>query len=131
MIYSLLSNTLAGELVKVDWYERHRACVWLGPMTIGELVATPSREKGMGGSNRGRYSNPAMDAKLEEAMRTVDDKKREALLQEASRLVRTDFGILPLHFELSVWAMRKDLTYQARADQATLAQFVKPTTVTR
>ena len=45
------------------------------------LAATPSREKGMGGTNRGRYSNPAMDAKLEEAMRTVDDKKREALLQ--------------------------------------------------
>jgi peptide/nickel transport system substrate-binding protein len=95
------------------------------------LVATPSREKGMGGTNRGRYSNPAMDAKLEEAMRTVDDKKREALLQEAARLVRADFGILPLQFEMSVWAMRKDLSYVARADQATLAQFVRPTAVTR
>lgn len=95
------------------------------------LVATPSREKGMGGSNRGRYSNPAMDAKLEEALRTVDDKKREALLQEAGRLVRADFGILPLQFELSVWAMRRDLSYAARADQATLAQFVRPTVVVR
>ena len=95
------------------------------------LVATPSREKGMGGTNRGRYSNPAMDAKLEQALRTVDDKKREALLQEASRLVRDDFGILPVQFELSVWAMRKDFTYKARADQATLAQFVEPTVVTR
>jgi peptide/nickel transport system substrate-binding protein len=90
------------------------------------LAATPSREKGMGGTNRGRYSNPAMDAKLDEALRTVDDKKREALLQEASRLVISDYGILPLHFELSVWAMRKGLTYTGRADQATLAQFVKP-----
>ncbi len=95
------------------------------------LLATPSREKGMGGSNRGRYSNPAMDARLEEAMRTVDDKKREALLQEASRLVRADFGILPLQFELSVWAMRKDFIYAARADQATLAQFVRPSAVVR
>jgi peptide/nickel transport system substrate-binding protein len=85
----------------------------------------------MGGTNRGRYSNPAMDAKLEQALRTVDDKKREALLQEASRLVRDDFGILPVQFELSVWAMRKDFTYKARADQATLAQFVEPTVVTR
>jgi peptide/nickel transport system substrate-binding protein len=95
------------------------------------LAATPSREKGMGGSNRGRYSNPAMDAKLEEAMRTVDDSKREALLQEASRLVMADYGLLPLHFELSVWAMRRDLSYAGRADHATLAQFVKPTIVTR
>jgi peptide/nickel transport system substrate-binding protein len=95
------------------------------------LAATPSREKGMGGSNRGRYSNPAMDARLEEAMRTVDNGKREALLQQASRLVMADYGLLPLHFELSVWAMRRDLSYAGRADQATLAQFVKPTIVTR
>ncbi len=93
---------------------------------LRSLVATPNREKGMGGTNRGRYSNPAMDAKLEEAMRTVDDKKREALLQEASKLVIADEGVLPLHFELSVWAMRKGLTYIGRADQATLAQFVSP-----
>ena len=90
------------------------------------LVATPSREKGMGGTNRGRYSNPALDAKLEEALRTVDDKKREALLQEASKLAISDYGVLPLHFELSVWALRKGLTYVGRADQATLAQFVAP-----
>jgi peptide/nickel transport system substrate-binding protein len=95
------------------------------------LAATPSREKGMGGTNRGRYSNPALDAKLEEALRTVDDHKREALLQEASRLVRVDHGLLPLHFELSVWAMRRDLGYAGRADQATLAQFVKPVVATR
>jgi peptide/nickel transport system substrate-binding protein len=90
------------------------------------LVATTNREKGMGGNNRGRYSNPAMDAKLDEALRTVDNKKREALLQQASKLVMADEGILPLYFELSVWAMRKGLAYTARADQATLAQFVKP-----
>ena len=96
------------------------------PIRLRALAATPNREKGMGGTNRGRYSNPAMDAKLEEAMRTVDDAKREALLQEASRLVIADYGLLPLHFELSVWAMRHDLTYAGRADQATLAQFVQP-----
>ncbi|MBS0539195.1 MAG: ABC transporter substrate-binding protein [Proteobacteria bacterium] len=98
---------------------------------LRSLVATPNRERGMGGTNRGRYSNPAMDAKLEEAMRTVDDKKREVLLQEASRLVMADHGLLPLHFELSVWAMRRGLAYTGRADQATLAQFVTPVKPTR
>lgn len=90
------------------------------------LAATPSREKGMGGNNRGRYSNPAMDALLEEAMRTVDDARRETLLQQASRLAIADYGILPLYFDLAVWATRRDLAYAARADQATLAQFVEP-----
>lgn len=88
------------------------------------LAATPSREKGMGSSNRGRYSNPAMDAKLEQAMHTVDDKKREALLQEASRLVIADHGILPLHFEVAAWAMRKEVGYTGRADRKTLAQHI-------
>jgi peptide/nickel transport system substrate-binding protein len=88
------------------------------------LLATPNREKGMGNNNRGRYANPAMDAKLEEAMRTLDDNKREALLQEASALALSDYGLLPLHFELGVWAMRRGIGYAGRADQATLAQHV-------
>ncbi len=53
------------------------------------------------------------------------------LLQEASKLVISGYGLLPLYFELSVWAMRRDLTYAGRADQATLAQFVMPRTATR
>jgi peptide/nickel transport system substrate-binding protein len=67
-----------------------------------------------------------MDARLDEAMRTIDDGKRQALLQEASRLAMTDRGLLPLHFEMSVWAMRRDLSYPGRVDQQTLAQFVTP-----
>jgi peptide/nickel transport system substrate-binding protein len=89
------------------------------------LVATPDRGLGLGGTNRGRYSNPNMDAKLVEALATVDEARRRALLQEASRIVIEDYGILPLHFELSSWALKRGLTYAGRADQMTLAQFVQ------
>ena len=41
------------------------------------LVATADKAKGMGTTNSARYSNPVLDAKLAEAMRTVDDDKRE------------------------------------------------------
>jgi peptide/nickel transport system substrate-binding protein len=91
---------------------------------LRSLVATQNKDKGMGVTNRGRYSNPAMDAKLEEALRTVDDKKREALLQDASRLVINDYGILPLHYEVTPWATKKGLTYKPRVDQNTLAENV-------
>ena len=90
------------------------------------LVATPDRGKGLGGTNKGRYSNPNMDAKLVEALATVDDTKRRALLQEASRLVMEDVGIVPLHFELASWALKRGLTYPGRADQNTFAHQVKP-----
>ena len=113
--------------------DEYRYSAYLGGWTgeTGELAnplralaATPNRERGMGGVNRGRYSNPALDARLEEAMRTVDLKKRETLLQQASRLLIADYGVLPLYFEVSVWALRRDFAYAARADQLTLAQFV-------
>jgi peptide/nickel transport system substrate-binding protein len=90
------------------------------------LAATPDRAKGMGTTNSARYSNKEMDAKLEEAVVTIDDTKREALLAEASRILMADHGIIPIHFELSVWAMRKGLTYGGRADQNTFAVDVKP-----
>ncbi len=90
------------------------------------LVATRNKEKGFGGTNRGRYSNPEMDAVLEEALRTVDDSKREKLLQKASKLVMDDYGIIPLHFEVTPWATRKGLKYIPRADQSTRAMMVRP-----
>jgi peptide/nickel transport system substrate-binding protein len=49
------------------------------------LLATPDRAKGMGTTNSARYSNKAMDAKLEEALVTVDSAKREALLARRAR----------------------------------------------
>jgi len=88
------------------------------------LVATPNREKGMGTTNKGRYSNPALDAVLEEALSTVDDKKREELLQKGSKIAMDDYALIPLHIEVTPWATRKGLTYKARADQFTLANGV-------
>ncbi|HTR83368.1 MAG TPA: ABC transporter substrate-binding protein [Reyranella sp.] len=90
------------------------------------LVATPNRERGIGVNNRGRYSNPRVDARLDEALRTVDDRKREALLQEAARLAMADDAVLPLYFETWAWAMRRGVTYAGRTDGMTLAQFAKP-----
>jgi len=89
------------------------------------LVGTRSKETGLGGTNRGRYSNPAVDEKILTALKTVDDAKREAILQEGSRLAMEDYAILPLHFEVTTWALRKGLDYKARADQYTLAMGVQ------
>ena len=91
------------------------------------LIATPDKQKGMGTTNSARYSNPTVDAKIAEAMRTVDDTKREDILREITKLaLEQDHALLPIHFEVSVWAMKKGLTYVGRADQTTLAVNVKP-----
>ncbi|MCG8491019.1 MAG: ABC transporter substrate-binding protein, partial [Sneathiellales bacterium] len=85
------------------------------------LVGTRSKETGLGGTNRGRYSNADLDKKILTALSTVDDAKREKILQEASREAMSDYSILPLHFEVTSWAHRKGLSYKARADQYTIA----------
>ncbi len=91
---------------------------------LKSLVATPDKDRGMGPTNPGGYSNPKMDDLLVKALGTIDDAKRGALLAEASRTVMADYGALPLHFEMTTWAFRKDLAYTPRADQFTQATLV-------
>ncbi|MBP0446751.1 ABC transporter substrate-binding protein [Roseomonas sp. SSH11] len=93
---------------------------------LRSLLATFTPPRGWGGSNRGRYSNPAMDAKLDEALRTLDDAKREALLREATTIAMDDVGIIPIHIQKNIWAMRRGLQHEARADELTRAQDIRP-----
>jgi peptide/nickel transport system substrate-binding protein len=37
-----------------------------------------------------------------------------------------DQALIPLHYQINIWATRKGITYSPRADENTLAQFVKP-----
>jgi len=92
---------------------------------IKPLAATPNRDKGWGTTNPGGYSNPEVDKLLEQALGTINDEKRAALLAQASRIAMADYGVLPLHFEMTTWAMRKDLAYTPRVDQNTQAMLVK------
>lgn len=92
------------------------------PLTA--LVATRDPERSLGGTNFTRHSNPDMDALLVEAMVTVDDAERERLLREASTLVMDSHGIIPIHYELTTWALKPGLSYEARADQYTLGHLV-------
>ncbi|MFX7878840.1 hypothetical protein ABTK13_21460, partial [Acinetobacter baumannii] len=56
------------------------------------LLATYDPAKGWGASNRGRYSNPALDGKLSAALTAIDDRAREKLLQEATEIGIKDYG---------------------------------------
>jgi peptide/nickel transport system substrate-binding protein len=94
--------------------------------TMRAILATPNREKGMGASNRGRYSNAKMDALLDKALATIDDGAREKLLFEASELAIGEMGVIPLYYAVNTWATRKGFTYTPRADEYSLAYFVRP-----
>jgi peptide/nickel transport system substrate-binding protein len=89
---------------------------------LGPLLATFSKDTGQG--NRGRYSNPKFDQALGTAMRTVDDAKREKILQDAMVQGMSDVGVIPVFFLLNNWGTRAGLAYSGPTDGVTLANDV-------
>ncbi len=95
---------------------------------LRSVIATYDRAQGTGSVNRGRYSNPQFDQTLARAMRTLDDGQREALMQEATRIAINDVGIMPVHLQRNVWAMRQGFRHTPRVDERSRAQDVERAT---
>lgn len=91
---------------------------------LKSLVSTYDKAKGRGPANRGRYSNPALDKLVDQALATVDDAKRGALLAQASEMVMEDAGLIVSHYQLNTWGTRKGLKYEPRTDEYTIATSV-------
>ncbi len=94
--------------------------------SLVSLLATYDTARGMGPSNRGRYSSAKFDATLAEALRTLNDDRRGALIGQATAIAMNDVGLIPLYFLVNSWATRKGLVYDARADELTLATALRP-----
>ena len=88
------------------------------------LLQTYDKAKGTGSTNRGRYSNPAFDILVDKAVSASTREEWAKGTQEATKVVMNDLGLIPLHFQVNVWAMRKGLTYKARADEYTMIQSI-------
>jgi len=100
------------------------------PEVIGmleTLVHTYDAQRGLGTNNRGRFSDPVIDALIREARSTVDDDKRRILTQTATRAALAQTAVIPLYFQYNSWAMRRGLAYEPRTDEMTLATSVTPT----
>jgi peptide/nickel transport system substrate-binding protein len=90
--------------------------------TIGTFTGGGRR----GGTNVGRYSNPALDAMVDRAAATVDDTDREAQLRAALKLAMDDVAIIPLLHISNIWALRPGLRQTPRMDERTSAIDVAP-----
>ncbi len=93
---------------------------------LRSLIATYNRDKGLGAVNWGRYSNAKVDYLIEQALQQVDDENRLFMLQEATKLSMADLGIVPIHFQFTIWATKKSVSYVPRTDEYTLAFQFKP-----
>ena len=90
-------------------------------------IASTNKDQGLGTSNYGGFSNAAFDKVFVPAMALMDSAQRKAEYQKATQIALDNVPLIPLHFESSIWAYKKGLSYEGRRDQYTLAMSVKPT----
>jgi peptide/nickel transport system substrate-binding protein len=89
-------------------------------------LATWNPKRGLGTANRGRYSNPALDSLIDQAMETMDDGARRQMIQRAMKLAMDDVPVIQIQIQKNIWATRKGLVYDARVDEETHAMGVRP-----
>ncbi len=94
-------------------------------LALRSLLATPNTEKGHGAWNWARYSSARLDSVVEQALASVDQKKREMLAREAEAIVAADVAIIPLYHQIATWAMKKSIDYTARTDEFTFAHYFR------
>ncbi len=76
-----------------------------------------SRDKaGAGFINDGGYSNPKLDALIDQIQVETDVEKRAALIHEAQVIVKDDIPTIPLHQQAVVWAARDNIDLAQLAD---------------
>ncbi|HEY7689882.1 MAG TPA: ABC transporter substrate-binding protein [Dongiaceae bacterium] len=91
--------------------------------SLKHLLATVDPATGMGAGNVGRYSNPAFDQLLGEALASLDDERRIALLSSACALAAADRPIIPVVEPRCCWAVRKGFRISPSAYGMTWAWF--------
>jgi peptide/nickel transport system substrate-binding protein len=89
-------------------------------------IHTFDRAGGFGFSNRGGYSDPALDRLIEQAIGIMDTTARDARLKEAMRITARDLPVIPLYNQYTITAVRKPLGYLPRVDEETSALSVTP-----
>jgi len=87
---------------------------WRGAATglifILQPVLHTSNRKGDGDYNYGEYSNPKLDALIEQIKTEIDVEKRRKLINEALMTQHDEILHLPLHRQVIPWAERSNVS---------------------
>jgi peptide/nickel transport system substrate-binding protein len=94
-------------------------------LLLPQLAGTKGKAE-LGRSNESFYSNEKLDELLMKVGSEIDARKADAYVRAATVIIHNETAILPLHHEIVVWASRKGLEFQARADARTWATALKP-----
>lgn len=76
---------------------------------------------GTGAGNHSQYSNPEVDALIDQAISEPDEAKRGELVKQIDQIVTEDVANIPLFFNENIFGVSDDLEYKVRYDRYLLA----------
>ncbi|WP_340108488.1 ABC transporter substrate-binding protein [Pikeienuella sp. HZG-20] len=80
------------------------------------LVQSFDADANTGQFNYGHYSNPKFDELTNKIESETDQAKRQQMIDEAMKILRDDYGYLPLHQQPLSWGVRDGVEVVQRAD---------------
>lgn len=81
------------------------------------LFYTRDKKEGYGQVNRGSYSNPDVDALIDQADATPSVQERDRLLQDATEILMADIPMIPIHYEQDIYGVRDGVMMEPRVDK--------------
>ena len=80
---------------------------------------------GLGEYNFGGYSNPKVDALIDQGRAQFDESRRSALFSQAMQVMSDDTAFVPLIHRHVTWAMRKNVKVVLRPNDNVDLRFVR------
>ena len=95
---------------------------WVCPMgdasdLLDQKVHTRDLARGYGVSNSNRYSNPVLDALIEDGVARLSMVERRAILQRALELLAEDRVFIPLFSAFGLYGLRREIEWTPRQDE--------------
>ncbi len=88
------------------------------------LASTPNAEKKLGSWNFGGYSNARIDELLPMIQSEIDDTKRQAMLDETTKIMQEEVAYVPLYVQPLVWGTQANIEMTQRPDNFFILRWV-------
>ncbi len=88
------------------------------------LAHTPNAEKKLGSWNFGDFSNSRIDEMLAPIQSEIDPAKRQAMLDEAAKILQDEVAYVPLYVQPLVWGTRDHVELTQRPDNFFILRWV-------
>lgn len=92
--------------------------------TFYNILTCQNSATGAGAYNLGNYCNDRIAEITDQIASEVDPQKRQALISEALKLARDDFGYIPLFQQPLSWGVKDSITVTQRSDDVLDLRYV-------